>query len=56
MMDRSERMFWFLVGIVLAAGGVTLLVVAMPAWLAEILGGLVLLILATLALRAGWTR
>lgn len=53
MMDRSDRMFWFLVGIFLAAGGVTLIVLAMPGWLAEILGGGVLLILGTLALRAG---
>lgn len=55
-MDRAERLLWVLVGMFLAAGGVALLIIVMPAWLAELLGGLVLLSLGLLALRAGWVR
>lgn len=56
MMDRTERLCWIFVGVFMAAAGLALLIVLLPAWLTELLGGLALLILGLAALRAGWSR
>ncbi len=55
-MDRSERLFQVLLGIVLTAGGLALLIFVMPTWLAEALLAVSLLGAGLALVKSGLVR